>query len=56
MGIAEIITIILVALKMTGNCGWSWWAVFSLEIIAVVLYLGYFIFVEAMSRSMGRRW
>ncbi len=38
MGFTEILTIIFVVLKLIGVISWSWWLVFSPEIIAVVLY------------------
>jgi hypothetical protein len=39
MGIAEILTIIFVVLKLTDVITWSWWLVLLPEIIAVGLYV-----------------
>lgn len=39
MGIAEVLTIVFVVLKLTGVIGWSWWLVLLPEIIAVCIYL-----------------
>jgi hypothetical protein len=39
MGFAEVLTIVFVVLKATGNLDWSWWLVFSPELAAGVLYL-----------------
>jgi len=43
MGLAEVLTIIFVVLKLTGVIGWSWWYVLLPEIIAVSIYLLLFI-------------
>lgn len=39
MGIAEILTIIFIILKVTETIDWSWWVVLLPEIIAVSIYL-----------------
>jgi len=39
MGIAEILTIIFVVLKLVGVISWSWWVVFLPLIIALGLYV-----------------
>lgn len=39
MGFLEVLTIVFVILKATGNLDWSWWLVFSPELAAGVLYL-----------------
>lgn len=39
MGIAEVSTLILIILKLTGIIGWSWWLVLLPEIIAVGAYI-----------------
>ena len=43
MGLSEVITIIFVICKLTGVIEWSWWFVFLLEIISVVIYALVFI-------------
>ena len=45
MGIAEVLTILFIALKLLGVIGWSWWLVCFPEIIAGVLYVILFIAV-----------
>lgn len=45
MGVTEILTIIFVVCKIAGIIDWSWVVVFLPEIIAVVLYIGWFVFV-----------
>lgn len=40
MGIAEVLTIIFVVLKLTGVISWSWWFVFLPELVSVV-FLGF---------------
>lgn len=39
MGFTEILTIIFVLLKVFGVISWSWWLVFSPEIIMIVIYI-----------------
>lgn len=39
MGFAEILTIVFVILKATHTVGWSWWLVFTPELVAGALYL-----------------
>ena len=43
MGLAELLTIIFVLLKVFDVVSWSWWIVFLPEIIAVALYVLVFI-------------
>lgn len=44
MGIAEVLTVVFIVLKLIGKIDWSWWLVLLPEIIAIVLYLAiYFI-------------
>ena len=38
MGFLEILTVVFVVLKLTGNIDWSWWLVLLPEIVAVFLY------------------
>lgn len=39
MGIAELLTVAFIVLKLIGKVDWSWWIVLLPEIIAVGLYL-----------------
>lgn len=39
MGFTEILTLIFVVLKCLGIITWSWWVVFSPELVALVLYV-----------------
>lgn len=43
MGFTEVLTIIFVLLKVFGVITWSWWIVFAPEIVALVLYVVFFI-------------
>lgn len=36
MGFTELLTIVFIVLKLTGQVDWSWWLVLLPEIIAVV--------------------
>lgn len=45
MGIAEILTIVFVVLKLTGVIDWNWGLVLLPEIIACGLYVIWFVFV-----------
>lgn len=38
MGFFEVLTLVLVVLKLTGSIDWSWWLVLLPEIIAFGLY------------------
>lgn len=37
MGFCEVLTIIFVVLKLVGVVSWSWWTVFSPELIGIVV-------------------
>lgn len=39
MGIAEVLTIVLVVLKWTDVIAWSWWLVLLPAIISISLYI-----------------
>lgn len=39
MGITEVLTVIFVICKLLGIISWSWWIVFSPEIVAVLIYV-----------------
>ncbi len=39
MGFTEILTLIFVVLKCLGIITWSWWVVFSPELVALVFYV-----------------
>ena len=39
MGFAEVLTIVFIVLKLTGNIGWTWWQVLLPEIIAGCVYV-----------------
>lgn len=43
MGFAEILTIVFVILKATHTVDWSWWLVFTPELIVGALYALVFI-------------
>lgn len=44
MGVLELMTILFMILKATGLVAWSWWTVFAPLIVAVVFYVGAFIY------------
>jgi hypothetical protein len=58
MGFTEVLTLIFVVLKGTGNLDWSWWQVFIPEYVAAGLWvlailgasLGLFSFRKRASR------
>jgi hypothetical protein len=52
MGIAEILTIIFVVLKLTGAIDWSWWLVLLPEIIAIGIYVIWSVVLVAV---LGRQ-
>lgn len=43
MGFFEVLTLIFVVLKLTGQIDWSWWLVLLPEIIAVAIYIICFV-------------
>ena len=43
MGFLEVLTLIFVVLKLTGQIDWSWWLVLLPEIIAVAIYIICFV-------------
>ncbi|MFO3691200.1 hypothetical protein [Staphylococcus felis] len=43
MGLAELLTIVFVVLKLIGVIDWSWWMVLLPEIIAILIYIVLFI-------------
>jgi len=43
MGVAEVLTIVLVVLKLTGVIAWSWWLVLLPAIISFSIYLLIFV-------------
>lgn len=45
MGFTEVLTIVFIVLKLIGVINWNWFLVLLPEIIAVVLYLLWIIFV-----------
>lgn len=45
MGIAEVLTIVFIVLKLTGVIGWSWWLVLLPEIIAFGAYILWIVFI-----------
>lgn len=51
MGLAEVLTITFVVLKLTGVIDWSWWLVFLPEIIVLVLLALWFLGFGFLLRS-----
>lgn len=59
MGLAEVLTVVFVVLKLVGVIDWSWWLVLLPEIIAVGFYiLGGFVKVAARQavKKVERDW
>lgn len=54
MGFTEILTCIFIVLKIIGTIDWSWWLVLLPEIIAVIVYIGFFIAALTSTRRMNR--
>ena len=44
MGITELLTVAFVVLKLLGKIEWPWWQVVLPEIIAVAIYLVFFLY------------
>ena len=51
MGLAEVLTIVFVVLKLTGVIDWSWWLVLLPEIIGLFFVAVYFGCVAFLMRS-----
>lgn len=54
MGIAEVLTIIFVILKLVGVITWSWWLVLLPEIIGIGVYV-LWIIILAIFAAFGFR-
>lgn len=52
MGFCEVLTIVFVVLKLIGVISWSWWVVFSPELIG----LGVGIIIGLILRFVNRYW
>lgn len=48
MGLAEVLTIVFIVLKLTGVISWSWWLVLLPEIIAFSIYIIWFSIVSTI--------
>lgn len=48
MGLAEVLTIVFIVLKLTGVISWSWWLVLLPEIIAFGIYIIWFTIVSTI--------
>ncbi|MED4883089.1 hypothetical protein [Bacillus smithii] len=54
MGLAEVLTIIFVVLKLTGVISWNWFLVLLPEIIAIGIYVLWFLFLMVfINRKAG---
>jgi hypothetical protein len=54
MGFFEVLTIVFVILKATHNLDWSWWLVFSPELVAAGFYLVALIAVVTGWATVGK--
>jgi hypothetical protein len=50
MGFLEALTLIFIVLKLMGTITWSWWLVLLPEIIAVGLYILWFVFAVIITK------
>jgi hypothetical protein len=48
VGILELLTAIFIVLKLMGIITWSWWYVLMPEIVAVVLYVIWSLFIGGL--------
>lgn len=59
MGILELMTLVLFALKLTLHPEWSWWLVASPFLVALALYLVvaimFFLGVDLISKKKRKR-
>jgi hypothetical protein len=53
MGFLEVLTTVFIVLKLTGVIDWSWFLVLLPEIIAVGLYVFWFICVTILMSRIG---
>ena len=54
MGFLEILTIVFVILKATHELNWSWWLVFTPEMISVGIWLPVLLGVAGFGRKALR--
>lgn len=55
MGLAEVLTIVFVVLKLTHEITWSWWLVLLPEEIVGVFYVIFFILAACGATSVHKR-
>ena len=55
MGLTEVLTIIMVILKLIGRLDWARWIIFVPELIAIVAYALVLISYIKTQRLLGRR-
>ena len=55
MGLLEVLTLIFVALKLTGHIDWSWFWVLSPLIFAILFYIVFFFGLVSWSSSKTRK-
>lgn len=54
MGIFEVLTIVFIVMKLMGTIDWVWWLVLLPEIIAIGLYIVWFV-VYMAATSIGMK-
>lgn len=54
MGIFEVLTIVFIVMKLMGTIDWVWWLVLLPEIIAIGLYIVWFVVYMAVT-SIGMK-
>jgi hypothetical protein len=55
VGILELLTLIFVLLKLIGVVSWSWWLVLLPEIIAIVGYIFWSLFIGGVVINAFRK-
>ncbi|WP_426458436.1 hypothetical protein [Staphylococcus nepalensis] len=55
MGFAEILTLIFIILRLTNVIDWSWWLVLLPELIALSIYIIFYIVVIILISTRNKR-
>lgn len=54
IGLGGLLTVLFVGLKLTGHIDWSWWWVFSLIWLPLVIILGLTLMVGLIAMAVGK--
>ncbi len=55
MGFAEILTLVFIILRLTNVIDWSWWLVLLPELIALSIYIIFYIVVIILISTRNKR-